>query len=140
MAGFKVLFFVTNCLINKTDQNLFMFYEKPDGGKHVSATDIENMVTFPFEMDVAPGDGLSGAKIHMLSTCKELFARMEDSVDVSKEILTHPPGTIDRFELVKRNRLMQFGYATEMYLAHKEEFIYTKITTISPYFVVVNYS
>jgi hypothetical protein len=36
--------------------------------------------------------------------------------------------------------LYEFGYATQMYLANKDEFIYTKVTTISPLFIIVNYT
>lgn len=35
---------------------------------------------------------------------------------------------------------MNFCYSSEVYLATQNEYIYTKITTVSPYYVVVNES
>ena len=76
----------------------------------------------------------------MLTSCEEVFAKMEGSPEVSKEILTHTPGTRDRIKMVRRNKLYEFGYSTDIYLAHMDEYIYTKITTISPLFIVANYT
>jgi len=35
---------------------------------------------------------------------------------------------------------MNFCYSSDVYLATQNEYIYTKITTVSPYYVVVNES
>jgi len=42
--------------------------------------------------------------------------------------------------LIKKNRLYEYGYITDIYLASKIDFIYTKITTISPLYLIVNYT
>jgi hypothetical protein len=76
----------------------------------------------------------------MLSQCKQVFAKIEGSKDVSNLISTFAPGTREKFALVRKNKLYEFGYATQVYLANKHEFIYTKVTTISPLFIVVNYT
>ena len=79
-------------------------------------------------------------KVHMLSQCKQVFAKIEGSKEVSDLISTFAPGTRERLSLVRKNKLYEFGYATQVYLANKDEFIYTKVTTISPLFIVVNYT
>ena len=63
---------------------------------------------------------------------------MDNSHDVSVPITTFAPHTHDRFSLVRRDRLYEFGYKTDVYLANNSEFIYTRITTISPLYVVAN--
>ena len=65
---------------------------------------------------------------------------MESGSDISTEINTFTPGTNERFQIVKKNRIYEYGYSTEVYLANKLDFIYTKITTISPLYIVVNYT
>lgn len=77
-------------------------------------------------------------KVHMLSRCKQVFAKIEGSKEISQTISTYAPGTRDKFQLQRKNMLYEFGYATQMYLANRDEFIYTKVTTISPLFILVN--
>jgi len=74
----------------------------------------------------------------MLSRCKQVFAKIEGSKEISQIISTYAPGTRDKFQLQRKNMLYEFGYATQMYLANRNEFIYTKVTTISPLFILVN--
>jgi len=69
---------------------------------------------------------------------KEVWAKIEGSPEVSQPINTFAPSAQQKFSLVKKNRLYEYGYATEIYLASEQEFIYTKITTLSPLFVIVN--
>lgn len=49
-AGFKILFYVTNCLINSTDQNLLFFYEEPQSTLSIHEKDIPKMVSEPLEL------------------------------------------------------------------------------------------
>lgn len=79
-------------------------------------------------------------KLYLLSPTKEVWAKMESTTEISQEINTFAPGTNEKFQLVKKNRLYEYGYSTELYLANKLEFIYTKVTTISPLYIVVNYT
>lgn len=79
-------------------------------------------------------------KLYLISPVREVWAKFEAGTDISSEINTFTPGTNEKFQLVKKNRIYEFGYSTEVYLANKMEFIYTKITTISPLYVVVNYT
>lgn len=54
----------------------------------------------------------SSKKVHMLSRCQKVFAKLEDSLEVSNEISTYAPGTREKFSLQRRNKLYEFGYAT----------------------------
>ena len=38
-------------------------------------------------------------KVHMLSRCRHVFAKLEESAEVSNEISTYAPGTRDKFSL-----------------------------------------
>jgi hypothetical protein len=49
-AGFKIVLFVTNCLINSTDQNLLFFYEEPQSTQVIHERDIFKMVSEPLEL------------------------------------------------------------------------------------------
>jgi hypothetical protein len=69
---------------------------------------------------------------------------------VSNPINIFNPGCTDKFFLAKGNELFEFSYKTEIYLAckfifplihyliGKDDYAYTKITTITPQYVIVN--
>ena len=76
----------------------------------------------------------------MLTSTREVFGKIEGSGYVSQPIHTFTPGTKNKFQLVQRNKLLEFGYFTDLYRASMSEKIYTKITTIHPLYIVVNYT
>lgn len=76
----------------------------------------------------------------MLNYAREVFAKMEGSSDISDPLHTLTPGTRSRFQLVRRNRLFEFGYHTDLYRANKGESLFTKVTTVRPLYIVVNYT
>ena len=76
----------------------------------------------------------------MLSNTKEVFAKVDGSKDVSQSIITFTHGTHGKFSLVQRNKLLEFGYFTKMFRCSAEESLYTKITTVQPRYMVVNYT
>jgi len=78
--------------------------------------------------------------VHMLSSTKEVFAKLEGSSDVSAPIITFTHGSRGKFSLVQRNKLLEFGYFTDVYRCHPTENLYTKITTVQPRYVIVNYT
>jgi len=142
-AGFRVIFYVTNCLINSSPENLFFFYEKPSKEEYITKSDQEIKVSTPQVIVSDENDGCSELhektkKVHMLSTYKEIFAKIEKSEAISEPVHIFTPGTHNRFQLTRGNKLYEFGYSTELYLANRDEFIYTRVTTISPFFIVVN--
>ena len=49
-AGFTLSFFVTNCIINQTDQNLNFFYEMPSREFDLTKQDSLSLVSIPFEI------------------------------------------------------------------------------------------
>lgn len=57
---------------------------------------------------------------------------------MSNPINIFNPGCTDKFFLAKGNELFEFSYKTEIYLACKDDYAYTKITTITPQYVIVN--
>jgi hypothetical protein len=63
---------------------------------------------------------------------------MDGSSDVSNPLNITKPGVSDHFSLIRKKRLLKFGYSTDMYLASKDEYLYTKITSIAPLYVIVN--
>ena len=98
-AGFKVSFYITNCLINATGENLLFFYQQP--GKTVEPTelDVPKMVTAPIQT-IQPSEDDNNKieqKVHMLTHTREVFAKMEGSVDISDPLHTFTPGTRSRF-------------------------------------------
>jgi len=48
----------------------------------------------------------------MLNLTKQVWAKLEDSPDVSEPIHTFAPGTIDKFKLSYKSLLYEFGYST----------------------------
>lgn len=63
---------------------------------------------------------------------------MKNSNDVSAPLNTYNPNTQGKFSMVRNKSLYEFGYTTDYYLANKSEYIYTRITTISPHYIVKN--
>jgi hypothetical protein len=57
---------------------------------------------------------------------------------VSNPINIFNPGCKDKFFLIKDKKVFEFAYQTEIFLASKDEYAYTKITTVTPLYVVVN--
>jgi len=49
-AGFCLSFFVTNCIINQTDQNMNFFYERPSREVDITIQDKQNLVSIPYEI------------------------------------------------------------------------------------------
>lgn len=49
-AGFKLTFFVTNCIINQTDYNFNLFYEKPSKEFDLTSRDQQNLVSIPYDI------------------------------------------------------------------------------------------
>jgi hypothetical protein len=89
---------VTNCLINSTEQNLLFFYEMPSSSEAVQISDRYLMVSEPIELMTEGTDGRSkNKKVHMLSRCKQVFAKVEGSSEISNVISTYAPGTRDKF-------------------------------------------
>ena len=76
----------------------------------------------------------------MMSKSREVFAKVEKSKDISTPIITFTHGSRSKFSLVQRNKLLEFGYFTNMYRCSASESLYTKITTIHPRYMVVNYT
>mmetsp|Transcript_11125 Transcript_11125/g.7725 ORF Transcript_11125/g.7725 Transcript_11125/m.7725 type:complete len:124 (-) Transcript_11125:68-439(-) len=76
----------------------------------------------------------------MMSSTKDIYIKMQGCDDVSKPIHCFTPGTQSKFALRMQNKLYEFGYSTELYLASKStsQYIYTKITTIMPLYMVLN--
>ena len=66
----------------------------------------------------------------MMSSCREIFAKVESSKSISSPIITFTHGSRGRFDLVQRNKLLEFGYFTNMQRCSASESLYTKITTI----------
>ena len=76
----------------------------------------------------------------MMSSTKEVYAKLEGSNDVSEPIITFTHGSRGQFTLQQRNKLLEFGYFTNMYRCHASENLYTKITTVQPRYMVLNYT
>jgi len=93
------------------------------------------MVSVPLDLDSSQ-DGHD--RLFMAMQTKEVWAKIEGSPEVSQSINTFAPNAQQKVSLVKKNKLYEYGYATEIYLASEHEFIYTKITTLSPLYVIVN--
>ena len=78
--------------------------------------------------------------VHMLSNTREVFAKVDGSKVVSEPIITFTHGAKSKFSLIQRNKQLEFGYFTNMYRCSAEESLYTKITTVQPRYIVVNYT
>jgi hypothetical protein len=63
---------------------------------------------------------------------------LEGSISVSNPINIFNPGCKDKFFLIREKMVYEFAYQTEIFLASKDEYAYTKITTLTPLYVVVN--
>ena len=74
----------------------------------------------------------------MLSVREKLVVAIKGSFDVSNPINIQNAGLWDQFTLTKENERYEYSYSTEVYLATPDDYIYTKITTISPLYVIVN--
>ena len=76
----------------------------------------------------------------MMSNSDEIYAKMNRSAQVSHALNTTKPNTRGRIEFIRKNYLFEFGYSTDFFLANKNESIYTKVTTLSPLFIVANHT
>ena len=85
-------------------------------------------------------EGKIESVVHMMSSTREVFAKVESSKAVSTPIITFTHGSRGRFNLVQRYKLLEFGYFTNMYRCSATESLYTKITTVQPRYMVVNYT
>jgi hypothetical protein len=57
---------------------------------------------------------------------------------VSNPINIYNPGCKDQIVLISNKKVFEFSYKTEIFLASKEDYAYTKITTITPLYVIIN--
>ena len=107
-AGFKVCIYNSNCLINNTGQNLLFFYKEPSRDAMIYEADRDIMVSQPIEtsssnLSATTPSGYEENKIqsvvHMMSGCREIFAKAESSASVSQPIITFTHGSRGRFQL-----------------------------------------
>ena len=57
--------------------------------------------------------------VHMLSSTKEVFAKIEGSRDVSAPILTFTHGSKSQFSLIQRNKLLEKIDENTRFFIHK---------------------
>jgi len=72
----------------------------PTSSQNIQLSDRFTMVSEPIEI-VSVSDNVEGRtvnkKVHMLSRCKQVFAKVEGSKEISDVISTYAPGTRDKF-------------------------------------------
>eukprot|EP00347_Sterkiella_histriomuscorum_P000566 403375355 len=135
VAGKKAIFYVKNCVINNTQQDLSFYYTQPNE-RQIKQKNYKDMVAG------ADHDKLTAhaKKVFLLSDRQEIFGSIEGSQEVSNPLNIFNPGCNDKFMLSKDNQLFEFAYQTEIFLATKDDYVYTKITTITPLYVFVNHT
>mmetsp|Transcript_23179 Transcript_23179/g.22656 ORF Transcript_23179/g.22656 Transcript_23179/m.22656 type:complete len:364 (-) Transcript_23179:642-1733(-) len=134
IAGKKVTFYVKNCVINNTQQELVFFYRQPSF-RQLQQKTSNDIVAGMKEMRKML---TSNKKVYMLKNENELYVGLGGTLEVSNPINIKNPGCQEKFGLTKEDFLYEFGYSTEMFLATKDDYVYTKITTISPLYVIIN--
>lgn len=112
-AGFKVILYNANCLINNTGQNLLFFYREPSRDDVIYEADRDIMVSQPIESpsclfasQMGQNNSSRGDEqkiesvVHMMSKTKEVFAKVEKSKDISTPIITFTHGSRSKFSLI----------------------------------------
>lgn len=129
--------------------DLLFFYKEPSREREVYEADRDIMVSEPIEnpcgllhhsTESSQEEGKAESIVHMMSSTREVFAKVRDSGDVSSPIITFTHGSKGSFSLMQRNKMLEFGYYTNMYRNSSTESLYTKITTVLPRYIVVNYT
>lgn len=133
LAGKKVIFYVKNCVIDNTQQDL-VFYYSEQTTKQLKNKQNKDMVagmqlTNSYEQNT---------KFYMTSNQNLLFAAIAGTSEISTPINIYNPGCKDKFQLTKDNFLYEYWYSTEIFLATMDDYVYTKVTTISPLYVFIN--
>jgi hypothetical protein len=98
------------------------------------------MVSEPFQVVTAQNE--EPKDVYMMTDTEKVYVKLNNSASVSKKLdtKTFEAGKKDSFQLSRKNNLFEFGYSTFPYLANKHESIYTRVTLISPLYIVVNHT
>jgi hypothetical protein len=134
-AGQKVIFYCKQLLIDTIDSEINYYYRRPKDEADVLRTMI------PFV-----NLGLQRQKLYVIPdrlASEEIWAGLQSSGSKLKDLQkVDISSTSTQMELCLKNASSRFSfsYFTDVYLATQREYLYSKITTMSPYYVVVNQS
>lgn len=71
----------------------------------------------------------------------DVYVSVPDCIDDDvQKIEVETPGTQVEFTLATADHTLNYCYSTNLYLASEDEYVYSKITTVNPYFILINQS
>ena len=133
-AGQKVIFHCKKLLVDAIDSELSFYYQRPKDNKL-----LPHMIPFV-------NLGIQRQKLYVIPEkleLDEIWAGLQGP-DAKGNGLQRVDtfATSTRMDLCLKSASSRFNYSyyTDIYLAAPDEFIYTKITSVSPYYIVVNLS
>lgn len=138
LAGQQIIFYCKKLLIDSIDSDLEYYYKKPAILGNNEGEKMKNTIPFVSQ-------SILRQKIYILPEGPEFLTIYTAlSGEYSRRECTRiDVETISSlFEFTMKNSLLRFNYcySSSIYLATPSEYIYTKVTTVAPYYIIVNQS
>ena len=144
-AGLRVLFYCKKLLIDDAGSWVRYIYQKPSAFAATIPEIIGSSVPYVLERKlkqkiyILPGvedaDGLASDMQQLHATLNGQFKQVD-----CRKMDTNVAGTNMELRLQRNDSQywQAFSYVTNTYLATPDEAIYTKVTSVSPYFIMAN--
>jgi len=137
-AGQRILFYCKQLLVDSIESDLRYFYKKPTIMGNKQRELIENMIPFV-------NNGILRQRFYIIPDelgWDQIFVALHGEY-TRKECVKIDASTVStliEFSLRNQMHVLNFCYETNIYLASIEEYLYTKITTVNPQYVILNKS
>lgn len=122
-------------LVDQIDSQLFFFYKQPQDRSTNSGQYFKSMIPFVEQSDLKQRLYVIPEGSSEIWTC--LAGESEKS---AKRMDIETPNMQVEFKVSNQYQSFNYCYQTSVYLATPNEYIYTKITTLSPFCIFVNQS
>lgn len=136
-SGQKTVFYCKRLLVDCLDSNIEYFFRQPQKSLFGANVDeiMRTMIPFVNNQDL------------QLKICiipfqfeKVYVALRDEYLEETNEINIEDMNIQGSFKLENKEKEFNYSYCTQMYLATQDQSLYSKITTINPFYILVNQS